>query len=142
MTRFVTDTLITMERQALDRWGNGDPDGYFAIMAPEITYFDPVLERRANSRAEVEAHIRPFTGKIRVDRYEMVEPRVQGYGDVAILSYNLLSYVPGPDGPASQTVRWNATAVYTRVSGQWQIAHNHWSYIKPALRETMPNEGM
>ena len=38
--------VIAMERAALDRWGKGDPGGYLEIMAPEVTYFDPIQEKR------------------------------------------------------------------------------------------------
>src|SRR4051812_18025147 len=45
---FDADAIIAMERAALERWGKGDPQGYVEIMAPEITYFDPVHEKRVD----------------------------------------------------------------------------------------------
>ena len=41
--------IVAMERAALDRWGAGDPQGYLEIMAPGVTYFDPVQPRRVVS---------------------------------------------------------------------------------------------
>src|SRR5207237_2413765 len=40
----VADTIIALERAALDRWGRGDPQGYIDTFAADITYFDPFTE--------------------------------------------------------------------------------------------------
>ena len=40
------------------------------IYAPEVTYFDPVQDRRVDGLEAVTAMLAPITGKIRVDRYE------------------------------------------------------------------------
>ena len=45
-TEQITAEIIALERAALDRWGAGDPSGYLEISAPDVTYFDPFLERR------------------------------------------------------------------------------------------------
>ena len=135
-------TVIAMERAALDRWGKGDPQGYFSIMAPDITYFDPMTKARRDPYADVEDYIKPFTGKIKVDRYEIVDPKVQQYGDVALLSFNLVSYVPGPKGPATGIVKWNSTEVYRRTKDGWRIVHSHWSFTTPELKTPPPNAGM
>ena len=36
---FQPDTIVALERGALDRWGKGDPQGFFDIMATGQTYF-------------------------------------------------------------------------------------------------------
>jgi hypothetical protein len=56
----------------------------------------------------------PITGKIKIDRYEMIGPKVQHSGDMAVLSYNLVSYAKRGDG-GSVVVRWNDTEVYGRI---------------------------
>ena len=38
------DTIIALERGALDRWGRGDPQGYLDLYARDVTYFDPMRE--------------------------------------------------------------------------------------------------
>lgn len=124
------ETIIALERGALDRWGKGDPQGYLELYAPEITYFDPTQERRVDGAAAMRKRLAPFTGKIRIDRYEMVAPKVQQRGDVAVLTYNLISHARRPTGD-TVTVRWNSTAVYARSQGKWSIIHSHWSFTKP-----------
>ena len=41
--------VIALERAALDRWGQGDPTAYLDRFEPDITYFDPMQERRVCS---------------------------------------------------------------------------------------------
>ena len=130
---FSPDTVIALEKGALDRWGKGDTQGYFDIMAPGETYFDPTTEKRVDGLAALRAHIAPFTGKIHIDHYEMINPTVQRSGDVAILTFNLVDQ--GSVGGIDQgTVRWNSTEIYRRTDGKWKIVHSHWSYTKPDLK--------
>jgi len=134
---FQPETIIALERAALDRWGKGDPQGYLETYAPEITYFDPTRDKRMDGLDAMKQFLIPLTEKIRVSRYEMIDPKVQRRGDTAVLTYNLISHVQSPDGrPFS--VRWNCTEVYTRIGGAWKIIHNHWSYTKPELK-TQPD---
>jgi uncharacterized protein (TIGR02246 family) len=125
------DQIIRMERAALDRWGKGDPQGYLEIMAPEETYFDPTQEKRVDGLDALKAVILPFTGKIKIDRYEMIDPKVQASGDIAVLTFNLISHVTPPGVTPEISVHWNTTEVYRRVDGRWKIVHSHFSYVKP-----------
>ena len=140
MDAFDPDQIVAMERAALDRWGAGDPQGYLEIMAPEVTYFDPVQERRVDGLRAMTGVLVPFTGKIRVDRYDMVSPIVQRHGDAAILTFNLVSFVRRPDGAEQAIAHWNSTEVYGRVEGRWRIVHSHWSYVKPELVQPISEE--
>src|SRR5688500_13362144 len=74
---FKSDAIVGLERAALDRWGKGDPQGYLELYAPEVTYFDPALEKRANGLEAMRKYLEPITGKVRVARYDMIEPKVQ-----------------------------------------------------------------
>ena len=126
------DTIIAMEKAALDRWGKGDPQGYLDIMDTDLTYFDPFQEKRLDGLDAMKEFIKPFWGKIKVDRFEMLNPKVQRDGDMALLTFNLLSYVKQPDGTEKVVARWNSSELYRRIKGEWKIIHSHWSYIKPA----------
>jgi len=123
---FQADDVIALERAALDRWGNGDPGGFLEVYAPEITYFDPGVERRVDGHDAMRDYLRPITGKVKVARYEMIAPRVQRHGDVAVLTYNLRSDAVQADGK-HVTVRWNSTSVYARMGREWKTIHSHWS---------------
>jgi len=131
-----SNEVISIERAALDRWGHGDPSGFLDIYAPEVTYFDVATERRLDGHAAMSDYYRPITGKVKISRYEMIGPKVQRHGDVAVLTYNLSSEAVQPDGKLV-TVRWNSTSVYARLGRDWKIVHSHWSLTAPpCLRGT------
>lgn len=127
------DTIIALERGALDRWGHGDPQGYLTLYAREVTYFDPMREKRIDGADAMRRALEPITGLVKVDRYEMIDPQVYGAGNAAILTYNLISYGRSPAGDPI-AVRWNSTAVYAQIDRQWKIVHSHWSFTKPELK--------
>jgi uncharacterized protein (TIGR02246 family) len=129
--------VIAMERAALDRWGKGDPQGYLEIMADEVTYFDPVQEKRVDGRDAMQTMLAPITGKVKVARFEMIGPKVQQHGDAVLLTFNLISYVTQPDGLERAVARWNSSELYARIDQQWRIVHSHWSYIKPELKQAV-----
>lgn len=136
---FRPETLIALERGALDRWRKGDPQGYLEIMAPEETYFDPMTAKRIDGRDALEKYFAPFAGKIRVEKVEMIDPKVQRSGDLAVLTFNLVDSGAQMDGGPKTTERWNSTEVYRRINGSWKIVHSHWSFVQPVLKEGAGN---
>ncbi len=53
---------------------------------------------------------------------EMANPKIQVYGDVAILSYNYIGTTKDKDGKL-QPARAKSTRVYVRQGGQWRLVH-------------------
>jgi hypothetical protein len=47
------------------------------------TYFDPFQEKRLDGLNAMKEFVKPFTRKIKVDRFEMLNPRVQRDGNIA-----------------------------------------------------------
>jgi ketosteroid isomerase-like protein len=120
--------IIAMERSALDRWSKGDPDGFLEISDPDVVYFDPFVERRLNSRDELKALYDSLRATMTpLDRYEMIDPKVEVAGDMAVLTFNFVSY------SSVGAMRWNTTEVYRRKGNQWRIIHTHWSLTQPKL---------
>ena len=120
-TEQITAEIIALERAALDRWGAGDPSGYLEISAPDVTYFDPFLERRLDGLEALAAWYAPLPGTIHIERYDLIEPRVQVCGEAAVLTFNLVSY------SGSTTMRWNCTEVYRKDKAGWRLIQTHWS---------------
>jgi ketosteroid isomerase-like protein len=87
-------------------------------------------ERRLDGIVAMKKLLLPLTGKIKVDHYEMIGTKVQQYGEVAVLSYNLNSHATAPDGQ-SPVVKWNSTVVYVRQDRRWRSVHSHWSFVRP-----------
>ena len=121
----IATKIIALETAALEKWNNGNPSGYLELYTPDFTYFDPFLEKRSDGFDKIEALYEEMRGKVLVDKYEMIEPVVQATDEMAVLTYNLISYT-------GETVyKWNCTEVYKLVANDWKIIHNHWSLIKP-----------
>jgi ketosteroid isomerase-like protein len=121
----IADEIIGMEQAALERWSHGDPYGFLEISAPDVVYFDPSQERRLNGLAALTSLYESVGKQICVDRYEIIDPKVQIYGDVALLTYNYLSEGQG------ETQHWNCTEVYLKnPDSHWRIVHTHWSRTK------------
>lgn len=53
---------------------------------------------------------------------EMANPKVQVYGDVAILSYNYVGISQDKDGKTKPT-RAKSTRVYAKQAGKWMLVH-------------------
>jgi ketosteroid isomerase-like protein len=135
------DELVALERSALDRWIKLDPQGYLDLYAPDVTYFDVSTERRIDGLAAMQTRLAPMkTMKppFSEPRYELIDPRVQQHGDVALLTFNLINYGKLSDGLERELARWNSTEVYARVGSSWKIIHSHWSYVQPPQKAPAP----
>lgn len=120
-------TIMSMERSALDRWAKGDPDGFLDISDPDVVYFDPFISQRINGIDALRKWYEGVRGKIHINHYELVEPKLALSGEMALLTFNFTSH--GSEG----AMRWNTTEVYRRRHGQWRIIHSHWSLTEPKL---------
>jgi len=129
--------IVALERAALDRWVTLDPQGYLDLYAPEVTYFDPQREARVDGLEAMKTLLAPIKNvklPFTKPRYDMINPRLQTHGDVALLTFNLVSYGTPPGSPEVVVARWNSTEVYSRIGGKWKIIHTHWSFTKPELK--------
>ena len=124
----IAQTLIAMERAALERWGRGDPSGFLEISTDDVVYFDPFLPRRLNGIEELRALYESIRGKVQIQRFELIDPRVQVIGDAAVLTFN-----PVAEDTNEATSRWNCTEVYRREGDTWRIIQTHWSFTQPSL---------
>jgi ketosteroid isomerase-like protein len=133
------DEILRLERAALDRWGSGDPGGFLDLYSNDITYFDPATAARIDGHPAMAEYYRPWIGKIRISRYEILNLQVVIEGDMALLTYNLVNYIVNRDGGESVGSRWNSTTVYQRRGDVWKAIHSHWSFTRhPALQELTP----
>ncbi|HTX93322.1 MAG TPA: nuclear transport factor 2 family protein, partial [Anaerolineales bacterium] len=121
----IESIIVGMEKAALERWGKGDPSGFLEISAPDVVYFDPYIPRRIDGLAALKEYYQALWGQIHIDRFELLKPSVQVDGDLAVLTFNYVSY------QGDEPDRWNCTEVYRRsAAGQWQIIQSHWSYTE------------
>ena len=131
----MTETILSLEHAAMERWRNGDPWGWAEISAAEITYVDPGLTKPIVGLEAYKAYLKQIEGGIFYQGSEFIDPKVVGVGDAAVLTYNYRSTVTEPEATAAGQTLWNATEVYFRLDGKWRIAHTHWSYVRHKLPE-------
>lgn len=102
----ISRLIIGMEKSALERWNNGDPSGFLDISAKDVVYFDPMTEQRLDGLDKLTALYEEIRGQIHVDKYDMINPKVQSTDKMAVLTFNLISYVD------ETPYKWNCTEVY------------------------------
>jgi ketosteroid isomerase-like protein len=120
--------------------GEGDLETYRATTAPEVTFFEWYIstqridgldfhmrEIAANSRA---ADALQRAGKHHEVEHEVLAPKVQIYGDVAIVTYTLLMRYADEEGV--RHTEHNETRVFHRRVDGWQLVHCHKSPMWPA----------
>ncbi len=123
------EKIIGMEKEALERWNNGDPSGFLEICAEDVVYFDPFLERRLDGKAKLTELYESIRGQVKVDKDDMLNPKVQATNEMAVLTFNLVSY------SSVRPAKWNCTEVYRLENdGSWKIIQTHWSFTKPELK--------
>ena len=122
----IGQTIIELERRALERWGKGDPSGFLEISADDVVYFDPYQERRLNGIDELRELYESIRGNVQIARFELIDPRVQSVDDMAVLTFNYVA-----EGTNEVTSRWNCTEVFRRDEGTWRIIQTHWSFTRP-----------
>ena len=119
--------IIQQERRALDQWAAGNPLGYLNVDASDVTYFDDIgAQSRVDGFEAMRTYFTSLKGNIPAHHYELVDPKVQVYGDIGILTLHYNAFAN--DG--KPLAHWKATSVYRREGGQWRIVHAHWSLVK------------
>lgn len=59
---------------------------------------------------------------------EMLNAKVQTYGDVAILTYNFVGVSQDKDGETSPSLA-KSTRVYAKLGGQWKLVHANFAPV-------------
>jgi len=117
------EIIIEKEKAALTKWCKGDTSGFIEIRSEEITYFDPYLENRLDGSDAFKKYMKSINGTFSIFRFELLNPIVQIYGNIGVLTFNFVSYSKDD----IITSKWNGTEVYRKFEDDWKIIHSHWS---------------
>ena len=121
------EAILAQERDALDRWSSGDPEGYVQSADEDVTYVDFIgAHVRVDGIQALREYLAGIKGQFPAHTYEVVNPRIQVYGDVGILTQHY--YPTSLEGEAMGPSK--ATCVYRRTDGTWYLVHSHWSILK------------
>ena len=123
----VSDEIIAMVKaewaaQAADPTNVAES---FKNYADDYTEFNPTYATRVDGKTMVMNLAEP-SGKSPTRRVasEMLNPKVQIYGDVAILSYNFAGIRKNKDGELDSW-RAKSTRVYAKQGGKWKLVHGN-----------------
>ena len=106
-----------------------DADGSAAIMADDYTEFNADFPTRIDGKAlntRLAAALAEGGGKMLAG--EMVNAKVQAYGDVAILSYNFIGVTQDADGETEPMLA-KSTRVYVKQNGSWMLVHANFAPV-------------
>ena len=121
----VADEIIAMVKA---QWAaeTADPSNsaeIFKTLADDYTEFNPSYSTRLDGKTVVMKLAEP-NGTSRRVASEMLNTKVQVYGDVAILSYNFAGVRKNKDGELKPW-RAKSTRVYAKQSGKWKLVHGN-----------------
>ena len=98
--------IMKLESAAMERWRKGDPWGFTNICDRDVTYFDTGTLRRIDGLTALKSEYAKRVGKIYYDVMEFIDPKVQVYGDAAVLFYRFFSTQLNPDGSIASRTPW------------------------------------
>jgi len=94
-----------------------------ANWADEYTQFNPTFATRLDGKAQLVSLEKANSAGGGEGLFsDMANPKVQVYGDVAILSYNYMGVTKDKDGELENT-RAKSTRVYVKKGGKWMLVH-------------------
>ena len=133
------EILALLGRHLRSIW-EGDLAAYRATTAPEVTFYEWYISTQRIDGLDF--HLREITANTRTAQaeqqagrrheieHEVLAPKVQLYGDIAIVTFTLLMRYGGDDGV--RHTEHNETRVFHRRDGNWLLVHCHKSPMWPA----------
>ena len=99
-------------------------------VADDYTEFNPDYPTRLDGKAMNVRLSEAFnSGSGDTVAAEMANPKVQVYGDVAILTYNYIGAAKNKDGEI-ESVKAKSTRVYVKQGGQWMLVHANFAPVE------------
>lgn len=118
----IASEIIAREKASFAAWQRKDKAFYADYWADDFTEFlpsNPYLDTKANLMPKFEQMVEQW----KIIDFQMYNPQVQTYGDVAVLTYN--ESISGKyDGQAS-SYTGKVTMVYVKQNGAWRGVHYH-----------------
>ena len=105
---------------------NRDAAGYAASVMPDLSLYEWFVT--PNRQDGVEFHLfmieNAWAGTQDGNwRYDLLEPKLQVYGDTAIVSYTFMLTISGPEGINHRT--HNESRVLIKHEDGWKVVHVH-----------------
>ncbi|MCZ6776862.1 MAG: nuclear transport factor 2 family protein [Ignavibacteria bacterium] len=120
----VADQIIAREKAASEAWQKKDKAFWADYLTDDATYFgamSPYLETdpKVNFIPKLDQYFEQF----KMLDFQMYNPRVQIYDDVAVLTYNQAATVDMGGNVMNYTSK--VTSVYVKQGNKWRVVHAH-----------------
>lgn len=124
--------IIAREKSSFEAWQRKDKAFFADFMADDSTMFSwmsPYLETepKVNFLPKFEQYVE----MIKINDHSMYNPRVQVYGDTAVLTYNSAVSASFSGQPVHYTAK--VSNVYVKQGNTWRVVHSHES-MNPATK--------
>jgi len=117
------DEVIALTYKIWKAEMNNDMVGMNKYLSDDYTEFNPTYSTRVDGKklnVSLSEAISMNSGMILAA--EMLNPNVQVYGDVAILSYNYAGVNKDNEGKMTNN-KAKSTRVYVKMNGEWKLVH-------------------
>jgi ketosteroid isomerase-like protein len=133
------EILALLDRHLRSIW-QGDLESYQATTARDVTFFEWYISTQRIDGLDF--HLREIAANTRLSQarrtaglrheveHEVLAPKVQRYGDVAIVTFTLLMRYTTDDGV--RHTEQNETRIFHHRDAGWQLVHCHKSPMWPA----------
>lgn len=128
----IASQIIAREKSSVEAWKRKDKAFFADFLSDDSTYFNPYnpyleTEPKVNLLPKFEQYAEMF----KYNDFQMYNPRVQVYGDTAVLTYNSSVSITVGGQPLNYTAK--ATSIYVKQGNTWRVVHAH-ETMNPAAK--------
>ena len=120
----VANQIIAREKASVEAWQKKDKAFFADYLADDATFFGP---RSPYLDTDPKVNFLPkfeqYTTMFKYVDFQMYNPRVQMYGDVAVLAYHESVIIEMGGKPMSYSGK--VTSVYVKQGNTWRVVHSH-----------------
>ena len=118
------DEVLDITRQMLDAMYSGNPEVHRKHSAEDMSSYEWYIAPQRIDGLEFHLALIEAGGNGTSSRLDMLTPRVQVYGDTAIVNYTLLKTTMSESSPP-QFSTMNETRVFVKLDAVWKMVHLH-----------------
>ena len=128
----IAAAIIAREKSSFEAWQRKDKAFFAYFMADDSTMFSwmsPYIE--TDPKVNFLPKFDQYVEMMKINDYSMYNPRVQVYGDTAVLTYNSSVSASFSGQPVNYTAK--VSNVYVKQGNTWRVVHSHES-INPGAK--------
>jgi ketosteroid isomerase-like protein len=128
----IAASIIAREKASFEAWQRKDKAFFADFMTDDATFFswmNPYLE--TEPKVNFLPKFEQYAEMVKFHDIGMYNPRVQVYGDTAVLTYN--SSIAASFGGQPMQYTAKVTSVYTKQGNTWRVVHTHES-MNPGMK--------